>query len=138
LDWSADSKRIRTSSGDYEVLYFDLESKQGDTHGNQTAKDFIWASNTIKYGDDRHGLQPPSEDKTHINDVNGSGEIVLTGDDFGLVNVFNFPNPSIATSRSYSAHSEHVVRVALSKDNKSAFSIGGEDKALIQWKVKSI
>ncbi len=92
----------------------------------------------MKYGEDRHGLQPPGEDKTHINDVNGSGDIVLTGDDFGLVNVFNFPNPSIATSRSYSAHSEHVVRVAISKDSKSVFSIGGEDKALIQWKVKSI
>jgi hypothetical protein len=30
------------------------------------------------------------------------------------------------------------VRVAISKDHKSVFSIGGEDKALIQWKVKSI
>jgi WD40 repeat protein len=53
------------------------------------------------------------------------GGVLLTGDDFGLVNVFSFPNPEIDHSRSYSAHSEHVTRVAFSKDNQFVFSIGG-------------
>lgn len=56
IDWSADSSRIRTSSGDYEVLYFSVADKHGDAHGQQTAENYIWATNTIKYGDDRHGL----------------------------------------------------------------------------------
>lgn len=65
------------------------------------------------------------------------GSVLLTGDDFGLVNVFSFPEPSIENSRSYSAHSEFVTRLACSKDNQYVFSIGGQDKALVQWKVKS-
>ena len=65
------------------------------------------------------------------------GVLLLTGDDYGLVNVFNYPvehTPSI--SRSYSAHSEHVVRIEFSKDGKRLFSLGGQDKTLIQWRIK--
>jgi WD40 repeat protein len=34
IDWTSDSKEIRTSSGDYEVLYFNVEAKSGDDHGS--------------------------------------------------------------------------------------------------------
>lgn len=95
LDWTLDSKEVRTSSGDYEVLYFNVEEKKNDPHGSQTAKDKMWATNSVKYGEDRQGLKPSSEDGTHINDVvtSGNGENMLSGDDFGLVNVFNWPSP---------------------------------------------
>jgi WD40 repeat protein len=75
-----------------------------------------------------------------VNDVDGSsnGTLLLSADDFGLVNVFNMPNPSIDASRSYCGHSEHVVRARFSKDSEHVFSIGGQDKALMQWKVKSL
>ena len=56
LDWTVDSKHFRTSSGDYEVLYYNLEEKIGDTHGSQTVAEKVWASNTVKYGDDRQGI----------------------------------------------------------------------------------
>lgn len=60
---------------------------------------------------------------------------MLSADNFGLVNVFDWPNPQSAESRSYAAHGEQVVRIALNKDNNLAFTVGGADKALIQWKV---
>lgn len=133
LDWTADSKEVRISTGDYEVLYFNVENKEFLTNGSETASDKIWASNSIKNGPDRKGLQPSGEDRTHINDVVGSANasFVLTADDFGLVNVFNWPEPSIAASRSFAAHSEHVARIALSNDNTRLFSVGGQDKTLI-------
>ena len=56
---------------------------------------------------------------------------MLTGDDFGLVNVFKWPAPQCAESRSYAAHSEHVVRLAVNKENNLAFTVGGADKSLI-------
>jgi len=64
-------------------------------------------------------LKPPSEDNTHINDVTSGpgGNYVVTGDDFGLVNVFNWPHPQISASVSYAGHSEHVARVVVSPDN---------------------
>jgi len=78
-------------------------------------------------------------DGTHINDVamSTNGELLFTADDYGLVNVYKYPveNTSSA-SRSFSAHSEHVVRIQLSKDGTRLFSIGGQDKTLIQWRIK--
>lgn len=137
LDWSLDSKHVRTSSGDHEVLYFDVEQKAYDAHGSETAKDIDWASNSIKYGVDRAGIQPTDCDKTHINDVCSTKDasLMLTADDYGLVNVFNYPNPRIEDSRSFAGHSEHVVRVCVSQDQNHVFTIGGSDRALIQWKV---
>lgn len=65
------------------------------------------------------------------------GVLLLTGDDYGLVNVYNYPVEQVhSTSRSYSAHSEHVVRLEFSKDGKRLFSLGGQDKTLIQWRIK--
>jgi microtubule-associated protein-like 1/2 len=34
IDWTCDNKEIRTSSGDYEVLYFNVEAMSGDDHGS--------------------------------------------------------------------------------------------------------
>lgn len=134
IDWTADSKEIRSSSGDYEVLYFDVEGKKFDPHGSETAKDKVWATNSVKYGEDRAGVQPSGEDRTHINDVNSRDGVLLSGDDFGLVNVFKWPSPALKESRSFAAHSEHVVRVAFGKN--FVFSIGGQDKALVQWRLE--
>ena len=127
LDWTIDSNEVRISTGDYEVLYFDVANKQFLTNGSETAADKTYATNTIKNGADRKGLQPSGEDRTHINDCASSkdGTTMLTGDDFGLVNVFNWPEPSCKASRSYAAHSEHVARVAISNDNSRVFSVGG-------------
>lgn len=138
IDWTADSKELRHSSGDYEILYFNVEAKEPDVHGSEHVADKVWATNSVKYGKDREDIKPHGEDQTHVNDVcaTGDNKTMLSGDDFGLVNVFNFPHPDCKAARSYSAHSEHVVRVAFSQDNKLVFSVGGADKALIQWKVK--
>ena len=67
------------------------------------------------------------------------GKLIISADDFGLVNVFNYPIPENAKgagARSYSGHSEHVMRARWSPDGKSLYTVGGEDKALICWKVK--
>ena len=62
IDWTVDSTYLRSSSGDHEVLYFDVSSKLPDVHGSQTVADKVWASNTVKYGADREGLKPHDAD----------------------------------------------------------------------------
>lgn len=100
-------------------------------HGNPDCK--TWFTNTVKCGDDRKGVKPSGEDGTHVNDLSGSpdGTLLITSDDFSLVNVFRFPNPQIDNSRSFCGHSEHVARVQFSADGKTVFTVGGNDKALI-------
>ena len=58
IDWTLDSKEVRTTSGDYTTLYFNVETKEADPHGSETAADKSWASSNIKYGKDRDGVKP--------------------------------------------------------------------------------
>lgn len=133
IDWTADSTYIRKSTGDYETLFFDVANNQVDPHGSETYADKIWASNSVKMSPDRRSLNPKGEDGTHINDNNQTtnGCQMITGDDFGLVNVFNWPNPNCDQARSFAGHSEHVIRVLPSKNGQRLYSIGGQDKTII-------
>jgi hypothetical protein len=58
--------------------------------------------------------------------------LVATGDDYGLVNFFNYPVVDNShKARSYAGHSEHVVRALFSEDGQRLYSIGGNDQTLI-------
>ena len=69
LDWAADSSYIRSASGDYEKLYFDVTNKMHYANGLSNTKETIWATMTIKLGWDVIGVHPIGEDGTHINAV---------------------------------------------------------------------
>ena len=139
LDWTSDSSYVRTVCGAYEKLYFNIVDKTHDAGGMTNTKDKVWATTTCKLGWSVQGVHPPSEDGTHVNQVQASpdGTLLVSCDDWGLVNVFNFPClDNSHASKSYSGHSEHVVRCAFTADSQRMFTIGGQDKALVQWKRK--
>lgn len=93
LDWAADSSYIRSASGDYEKLYFNIADKVHDAAGMSNCKETVWATQTVKLGWDVIGIHPKGEDGTHINGVNISHDktLLVTADDFGLVNIYNYP-----------------------------------------------
>lgn len=139
FDWSADSSFIRSICGAYEKLFYNVKTKEFDSNGLQTTKDFQWASTTIKKGWEVEGCKPLSEDGSHINGLNISLDkhLIATADDFGLLNLFRYPCLSTKhKARSYGGHSEHVVRALFTPDADKIFTIGGYDKAIIQWKRK--
>lgn len=139
LDWSADSTYIRSVCGAYEKLYYNIKDKAFDAAGLSNTKDTIWASYSAKIGWDVEGIYPSGEDGSHINGVDVSRDMKLcaTSDDFGLLNVYRYPVCSLKhKARSYCGHSEHVVRAIFSPDAGRIFTIGGYDKAVIQWKRK--
>lgn len=139
IDWTADSSYIRSICGAYEKLYFNLETKSFDSDGMNKTKEKEWASISIKKGWDVEGTKPSSEDGSHINglDVSQDKKLIATSDDFGLLNVFRYPCMSIKhKARSYTGHSEHVVRTKFTPQADRIFTVGGFDKTLIQWKRK--
>ena len=139
FDWSADSTYIRTQCGAYEKLYFNIPDKTHDSAGLSNTKDMDWATITVKLGWDVQGVHPSGEDGTHINGVAVSNDkqLLVSTDDWGLMCVYNYPVcDSTHEARAYSGHSEHVVRAKFTPDNQNIFTIGGQDKALIQWKRK--
>jgi WD40 repeat protein len=139
LDWSADGKYIRTICGAYEKLYFNVESLEFDPQGLSNTKGMDWATSTNKIGWNVEGIYPSGEDGSHINgvDTTSDNHLIATADDFGLVNIYRNPCLNLKhKARSYAGHSEHVVRSVFTKDGKRLFTIGGYDKAVVQWKVK--
>lgn len=136
VDWSQDGKWIRSVCGGYELLFFDGETCQQDTNGPANTVDVQWATNNAKFGWLVDGIFPSGTDGSHINyvDFSHDGNLIATGDDYGLVNVFRNPCRLGHKPISLRGHSEHVVRVAFGADDKYLFSIGGYDQTLMQWK----
>jgi WD40 repeat protein len=135
LDWSIDSSFIRSNCGAHEVLYW-AATESGftqDKNGKSNTKGVTWATKHSKFGWCVDGIFPKGCDGTHINGVSGSndGMLVATGDDFGLVNIFRDPCRNGSKPLSLRGHSEHVVRVAFSKDDQYIFSVGGYDQTLM-------
>ena len=139
FDWSADSSYIRTVCGAYEKLYFNIADKSHDSAGLSNCREKEWATCTVKLGWDVQGVHPSGEDGTHVNQVMRSPDssLLISCDDWGLVNMWNYPVVDNShTPASYTGHSEHVVRAAFTPEGDRFFTIGGQDKALIQWKRK--
>ena len=136
VDWAADGSYIRTVSGSYELLFFNGNNFQQDPSGASNTTGTIWATNNAKFGWLVDGIFPAGTDGSHINyvDFSHDGQLIATGDDYGLVNIFR--NPACKTHKPISlrGHSEHVVRVAFGTDETYLFSIGGYDQTLMQWK----
>ena len=61
------------------------------------------------------------------------GQLIATGDDYGLVNVFRNPARCGHKLIYLRGHSEHVVRVMFAANDAYLFSIGGYDQTLMQW-----
>ena len=74
----------------------------------------------MKLGWDVQGVHPSGEDGTHINGVvvSDDRELLVSTDDWGLMNIYNYPVlDSTHEPRSYSGHSEHVVRAKFTPDS---------------------
>ncbi len=97
------------------------------------------------------GIWSGSMDGSDINNVDRSpsGKYIATCDDFGKVNIFNYPalQEKGALCNSYSGHSSHVTccrwaslpprnkkRALKTKSDDFLISIGGEDKCVFQWR----
>ena len=61
--------------------------------------------------------------------------VIVTSDDYGKVKLFRFPSPvEKAAYNQYNGHSSHVTTVRFMNDNKHIISVGGNDKAIFQFK----
>lgn len=67
------------------------------------------------------------------------------GDDLRYINLFKFPCPvdykepkNRPQSRSYKAHSEHVINNLFDDKDEYLYTVGGEDRTLLKWKIIDI
>lgn len=115
-----------------------MTDKAHDSAGLTNTKGKEWATGTVKLGWDVQGIHPSGEDGSHINGVcvNRQAGILAAADDWGLINVYHYPALDWSHEPvSYTGHSEHVTRAVFNKAGTKMFTVGGQDKTLIQWRL---
>ncbi|XP_068183951.1 echinoderm microtubule-associated protein-like 6 isoform X2 [Antennarius striatus] len=136
LDFSADSCYIQVSTGAYQRQVFEVPS--GKLMVDQTAIDRItWATWTSILGDEVLGIWPRNADRGGVTCacVSHAGLNVVTGDDFGLVKLFDFPcRDKFAKHRRFLGHSAHVTNIRFSHQDQQVVSTGGDDCSVFVWR----
>jgi microtubule-associated protein-like 1/2 len=92
-----------------------------------------WANHSVKFGWRVEGIYPPMVDGTHINTVEESKDhsLIVTGDDYGHVNIYRNPVKENHFGKVYRGHSEDVTAVRFHGLGEYLISVGGEDKTVI-------
>ncbi|KAM9770291.1 LOW QUALITY PROTEIN: echinoderm microtubule-associated protein-like 6 [Menidia menidia] len=138
LDFSVDSRHIQVSTSCYSRQVHEVPS--GKVLTEQPAIDRItWATWTSILGEEVLGVWPRNADRADVTCacVSHAGLSLVTGDDFGLVKLFDFPCPDkFAKHKRYFGHSAHVTNIRFSCDDKYVISAGGSDCSLFVWKCQ--
>lgn len=142
MDWSVDGKYLQANDMAYELLFHsideaDLTKSKQETSATLT-KDVQWATQTCILGWSVQGIFDPQQDGTDINtvDTSPSKQLVVTGDDYGNVNLFRYPVVTQSNQKkAYEGHSAHVVTTRFTPDERYVVSVGGGDKAIVVWRV---
>ncbi|XP_036026510.1 echinoderm microtubule-associated protein-like 4 isoform X2 [Onychomys torridus] len=138
LDWSPDNKHIMSNSGDYEILYWDIENGCKLIRNRSDCKDIDWTTYTCVLGFQVFGVWPEGSDGTDINALvrSHNRRVIAVADDFCKVHLFQYPcSKAKAPSHKYSAHSSHVTNVSFTHNDSHLISTGGKDMSIIQWKL---
>ncbi len=136
VDFSRDSTLMRSSDGANEVLFWGVPDCVQNPR-TISLKDIKWATSTVVYGWDVRSIWPSGSDGTDINavDVTRDGDAIITADDNGHVKLFRYPAAGDGqVFKAYLGHSSHVLNARFSFDGHRAFTCGGMDAAVIQWR----
>lgn len=86
------------------------------------------------------GCWQPGQDGSDINHAdratNLGQAIVATANDDGQIKLYRYP--SMVESSEFKpliGHSSHVTKVRFTPRNNYLFSLGGNDTAIMQWKI---
>merc|ERR1719499_550398 len=144
VQWSTDCKYVKTFTRDYEVTHYhiDVDERQSLFEPYLPDPDETqWAEDPIIAGWDVQGCYMPEWDGTDLNDVTVSkdGKSLISGDDFGLVRIHNYPAIQNVKSAhlAYNGHSSFVVGLEMLRNDEFLVTCGGNDMAVFQWKYQT-
>ncbi|MEW5309958.1 MAG: hypothetical protein WDW38_001797 [Sanguina aurantia] len=148
MDWSTDSRTIQSNCGAFELLYWEASTGK---QIRQDQRDTLWENWTCTLGFPVMGVWRRGSDVTEVEALHrsnrieafartdplcGEGQYVVTASDDGRIRLMNFPAVvQAAPCREYVGHSSHVMDVRFSPDNRAVVSVGGRDRAILQWRV---
>ncbi|XP_017909358.1 PREDICTED: echinoderm microtubule-associated protein-like 5 isoform X11 [Capra hircus] len=140
MDFSADSRHLQVSTGCYKRHVYEVPS--GKHLMDQAAIDRItWATWTSILGDEVMGIWSRHAEKADVNCacVSHSGISLVTGDDFGMVKLFDFPCPEkFAKHKRFLGHSPHVTNIRFTSGDRHVISAGGDDCRLVTFSAQDM
>uniref|UniRef100_A0A9J7WVP8 EMAP like 5 n=1 Tax=Cyprinus carpio carpio TaxID=630221 RepID=A0A9J7WVP8_CYPCA len=136
MDFSADSCYVQLSTGAYKRVVYEVPSGKQVTE--QAVIDRItWATWTSVLGDEVVGIWSRNTDKADVTCacVSHSGLNIVTGDDFGMVKLFDFPcTEKFAKHKRFLGHSAHLTNIRFTNGDRFVVSAGGDDRSLFVWR----
>ncbi|XP_036887500.1 echinoderm microtubule-associated protein-like 5 isoform X3 [Sturnira hondurensis] len=136
MDFSADSRYLQVSTGCYKRHVYEVPS--GRHLVDPAAINRItWATWTSILGNEVLGIWSRHAEKADVNCacVSHSGISLVTGDDFGMVKLFDFPCPEkFAKHKRFLGHSPHVTNIRFTSGDRHVISAGGDDCSLFVWR----
>lgn len=141
MDFSKESLVLQsTAAGAGELLFWNVVTLK-QIPSASAVRDVVWATWSCPYGWPVQGIWAPGSDGSDINAVSRSDDrdVVATGDDFGLVKLFQYPSAgtSPAEARTYLAHASHVTNCAFTKNDMYLLTTGGRDQSICQFKYRT-
>lgn len=136
VDFSSDGNYLQSTCGAYELLFSEVQSGRHVTSA-ATFRDERWHTMTSTLDWPVQGIWEPESDGTDVNAVDRSrnAKFLVTGDDFGKVNLFQFPCAlEKASSVELRGHASHVTNVRWAVDDAYVVSVGGNDRCVFVWK----
>jgi len=137
MDWSTDGGCIRGMTNLFNVYFFDPIA-QGivDTSPDWT-KNLEWATNNVKLTWSTEGIYPKGCGGEHIKSVTMSNkkDLIVTGDAYNSINVYRNPCRPGTKSKVLKGHAATIDAIAFSPDDTKMFSVAGNDRCLMQWKL---
>jgi len=137
LDWSTDSTHIQSTSGDYELLFWNAAVCRQVANAS-SLRDMEWATQSCLLSFHTIGVWPETIDGTDLNCCAKSNDqkLIATGDDFGKIKLYTYPVTQPKSLYHISGgHSSQVTRVEFLPDDNRLLSAGGRDTALMQWVI---
>ncbi len=131
-----EGKLIMINSGAKEILYFEMPRGSRVNIKSDDVEKITWDTFTSVLGSTCEGIWQPCMDVTDINTSSLSHDrrTLATGDDFGLVKLFEYPCPGkFAKFKKYNAHSSHVTLVRWTYNDAKLLTIGGMDTSFMIW-----
>ena len=135
MDFSTDSRVLQSNDAAREILYWDVNV------GKQLANSFdlrdtVWSTWTCVFGWSVQGIwEENAGGEQNVLSVARSidGQVVATGDDNNMINLFRYPALKGSHCKAFGGHMCPVVSLSFSADNSKMLSTGGQDACIFQW-----
>ena len=135
LDFTEDSKYIRSTCGGNELLFWDARKGKPMPGGATTLRDAMWHTTTCPLVWSTQGVLE-DDPKSLCVSRNEKNNLIVLGDSKGMLSLLNFPCPSTPWCRAeFSGHGSYISCVRFTKKDMYVVSLGGTDHSVFQWRV---